>query len=269
MSSRTYAEDRYQTTTESIARRLRTAIERGELPPDSILPSYRSIATSYGVAINTAREAVRILVAEGHVIVRHGAGTFVRSHTPMIRFAGNRYATTDDDEMSPFRAECRRLGKLPKIDFLGIDRVRPPEDVANILAISVNSRSAICRRSLHSADGVPIQLITAYTPWTAEFGNAYIRAARSAEHQNIYGYLAALGATIARSRDVISTRMPRLEEIDHLALPPSTPVLDILHTGFDAADKSLEVTQFVMRGDESIVLVDEPVDRETKPRSDN
>lgn len=251
-------EDPSLTTTRSIARSLRESIERGELAAGSALPSYRAIAASYGVAINTAREAIRILVSEGQVITRHGAGTFVREHAPMIRFSGYRYTATDG-ELSPFRAECERLGKVPRIDFLGVERVRPPGIIAEALGVAPGERSVVHRRSLHAADGVPIQLISAYVPWSPVYGPAYLKEAKSAKHADIYAYLAAQGKSIARSRDEISTRMPQREEIRHLELPPGTPVLDILHTGFDSDAQPLEVTRFVMRGDESVVLVDQDV----------
>jgi GntR family transcriptional regulator len=259
MSSELVAEPPSLTTTRSIARSLRESIERGQVSPDSALPSYRSIADTYGVAVNTAREAIRILVAEGYVIVRHGAGTFVRTHSPMVRYAGNRYATTPD-RLSPFRAECKRLGKVPRTDFLSIERVRPPVAIAERLHVATDKKSVICRRSLHAADGVPIQLVEAYVRWSAEFGPAFLKGARTPRQEDIYDYLAMLGTSIAHSRDEISTRMPRRDEISYLELPPGTPVLDILHSGSDNDGTALEVTRFVMRGDESVVLVDQAVD---------
>jgi DNA-binding GntR family transcriptional regulator len=52
-----------------IAASLRTRIDEGEFAAGDQLPSYRSIKEAYGVTLTTAQEAVRLLVAEGRVLV--------------------------------------------------------------------------------------------------------------------------------------------------------------------------------------------------------
>jgi len=61
-----------------IANELREKITSGELPPGSRLPSITSMMQEYGVARNTARRSVAILVEENLVEVVHGWGSFVR-----------------------------------------------------------------------------------------------------------------------------------------------------------------------------------------------
>ena len=50
-----------QPPSRTIAEAIRSQIESGELPPGSKLPSERDLASTYGTARNTAREAIRIL----------------------------------------------------------------------------------------------------------------------------------------------------------------------------------------------------------------
>lgn len=60
---------------------LREALERltgSELPDGARLPSERELATTYGVNRLTVRRAIDALVAQGLVIRRQGAGSFVR-----------------------------------------------------------------------------------------------------------------------------------------------------------------------------------------------
>jgi DNA-binding FadR family transcriptional regulator len=58
---------------------LRDGIERGTFPPGRKLPSEPTLAGEYGIARETARKAVRVLVAEGLVDV---VETGVRGRAP-------------------------------------------------------------------------------------------------------------------------------------------------------------------------------------------
>ena len=62
---------------QQIAAILRAQIEAGELVPDRPIPSESTLMQRYGVARETARKAVRVLVAEGLVFVVQGRGAYV------------------------------------------------------------------------------------------------------------------------------------------------------------------------------------------------
>ena len=95
-----------QLPSRTIAEAIRTQIESGELPPGAQLPSERDLASKYGTARNTAREAVRILSDAGLVITDHGRGSFVRPETPLIRLDNDRYSPRHRDTgLSPFLLE--------------------------------------------------------------------------------------------------------------------------------------------------------------------
>lgn len=238
---------------------LRRSIGDGTLGFGARLPSYRELASAYGIALNTAREAVRQLAAEGHVVVEHGRGAFVRHHAPMMRFSGDRYSSSKGGSppSTPFRDECERLGRVARVDVLAITRVSPPREVAKRLGVSSNRKSVARRYSCYYADDVPVQLVTAYVAWDDANGTAILQP--NTGPGGIYARLAERGHLMNRSRDEISARMPRVDEAELLRLPAGTPVLDVLHTGFDQHDKSFEVIYFVMRGDESIVSIDQLV----------
>lgn len=61
---------------------LRLAIVSGQLLPGARLPSTRDLARSYAIARLTAIAAFEQLAAEGYIVARQGAGTFVRSQLP-------------------------------------------------------------------------------------------------------------------------------------------------------------------------------------------
>ncbi|MFL6603140.1 MAG: PLP-dependent aminotransferase family protein [Steroidobacteraceae bacterium] len=71
-----------QPTYVRICDRIRAAISGGALAPNARLPSSRTLAMDLGVARNTVEEALSQLVADGYVMRRRGAGTFVAERLP-------------------------------------------------------------------------------------------------------------------------------------------------------------------------------------------
>lgn len=61
---------------QQIADDLRERIRAGELT--SKMPSWRDVAMDYHVALDTARKAVSVLIAEGLVVAYKGKGTQVK-----------------------------------------------------------------------------------------------------------------------------------------------------------------------------------------------
>lgn len=240
---------------QQVADELRAAIEGGDLPPGARLPSYRDLVARHGIAQNTAREAIRLLVAEGHVVVEHGRGAFVRKHEPLMRLSGDRYSDALPHS-TPFREECKRLGREARIDVLSIDQVLAPTDVIERLQISADA-PVLRRYSCYFADDSPVQVVTAYIAWEDAVDSQMLEP--NTGPGGIYGRLEERGHTLRRSRDEVSARMPHAAESKLLHLPNGTPVLDVLHTGFDQNGSPFEVIHFVMRGDQSGVLIDQEV----------
>jgi DNA-binding GntR family transcriptional regulator len=79
---------------QQIAAILRAQIEAGELVPDRPIPSESTLMQRYGVARETARKAVRVLVAEGLVYVVQGRGAYVarRGYSLVLRRASKHFA---------------------------------------------------------------------------------------------------------------------------------------------------------------------------------
>jgi DNA-binding LacI/PurR family transcriptional regulator len=83
------------TTSESrvsqVAERIRAAISNGTHPPNTKLPAYRQLATTYGVSIWTVKAALDVLESEGLVQRHERSGTFVM---PKLRLPQNAVAPT-------------------------------------------------------------------------------------------------------------------------------------------------------------------------------
>jgi GntR family transcriptional regulator/MocR family aminotransferase len=82
-----------------ICDRIRSAISSGALAPNARLPSSRTLAKDLGVARNTVDWALGQLVADGYIVRRRGAGSFVASQLP----------ERDAPPLTPKRAGMKRV----------------------------------------------------------------------------------------------------------------------------------------------------------------
>ncbi len=62
---------------EAVAAHLAARIEAGDIPPGGRLPGEQALATEYGVALMTARRAIRALRERGLVRTLPSKGTYV------------------------------------------------------------------------------------------------------------------------------------------------------------------------------------------------
>jgi len=84
-------------------RELRAAILDGRLKPGLRLPSTRILAESWGVSRNTVMGAYDLLLSEGYLFARHGAGTYVASVLPgRVEPATVVEASVPDRRLNPF-----------------------------------------------------------------------------------------------------------------------------------------------------------------------
>lgn len=79
-------------------RELRAAILDGRLKPGLRLPSTRILADSWGVSRNTVMGAYDLLLSEGYLFARHGAGTYVAETLPL---RAERAPVIDEAEPDP------------------------------------------------------------------------------------------------------------------------------------------------------------------------
>jgi GntR family transcriptional regulator/MocR family aminotransferase len=77
---------------------LRAAILEGRLQPGLRLPSTRALADTCGVSRNTATAAYDLLLSEGYLVARQGAGTYVANTLPDLthrKDSGERHSSSD------------------------------------------------------------------------------------------------------------------------------------------------------------------------------
>ncbi len=233
-----------------IADELRQAIKAGVLEPGHLLPSSRELADRYGTARNTASEAIKILQAEGLVDVRHGKGAFVRRRRPLMRLGGNRYSRRlrDESGLSPFLLEATRQGWEAHVEGRSVERVVPPNEIAERLGVRADTKSVVRRENWYFANGEPAQFGVTYIPWAIAKGTALAKPGEPIP-TGIYAYLETLGHAVTQAREEITARMSSPEEAVELRVPPGVPVIEVMHTSIDQNDAPFDVTRFVLRAD--------------------
>ena len=233
-----------------MAAALRAAIESGELKPGDKLPSERTLAATYDVARNTAREAVRQLAESGLVTAEHGRGVFVRVAPRLMRFGQSRYSRRLREEtgLSPFHAEVQAQGRTPNAYLRHIERAMPPAGIAERLHVRPDLKSVVRRENWYFADAEPMQIGVTYIPWEIAKGSVLARSDELGPG-DLYARFEDKGYSITFTREEVIARMPTPEEARGLMLPEGVPVLVVLHTGLDQDRRPFEVTEFVMRAD--------------------
>lgn len=116
-------------------------IEEGTYQPGEQLPSEEDLAAQLGISRPTLREALNRLEQDGVIVRRHGVGTFVSRHTPILesglevlesleRQARRRGLDTEVAHLSvserPATREEREMLLLPDhetVEVLSVDRV--------------------------------------------------------------------------------------------------------------------------------------------------
>lgn len=240
-----------------LADRLREAIVNGTFGPGAKLPSERELARSYGMARNTARQAIALLQAEGLVEAEHGRGVYVRRLPPLLRLSHDRYSRRHwEAGKAPFRAEVEAQGRKARVEVTSIAPVPAPGWVASRLGLAEGER-VLLRRNLYLADDQPVQLADTYIPWAIAERSRFFE--ELPEVGGIFAHFERLGHQLARFSEDVSARMPWRDEAKSLHLGPGTPVIEVFHTSFDQDGMAFEVTHFVLPGDRNVLTFELPV----------
>ncbi|MFF7734613.1 GntR family transcriptional regulator [Streptomyces sp. NPDC007984] len=142
-----------------VAEELRARIESGELPPGTRLPSVAELIQQYGGSNSVATQAYKLLVGDGLVVSRHGAGHYVRgADTPELLMRRHRKRSED----SPFAQGAAEQGAVGTWRHESTTE-QASEAVAARLGISAGD--AVMHTSyVYLADDLPVQLAESWEP---------------------------------------------------------------------------------------------------------
>jgi len=225
---------------------LRSAIERGEYAPGSVLPSEPELSQRYSVSRPTINRAVSILRSQGLVRVDRGRGTIVREIPVIRRAAVTRYERSEReraDARGAFDAEMHRLGMTPRSD-VEVSQAVPPPEVAQALRLPEGQDNTIVRRRQMYANNVPVQLAVSYIP--ADIAAGTRLAEPDPGPGGIISRFADLGYAQARITETVRVRVASDEERQFLRLDADQAVIEIWHAGWTGDDRPVEVCVHAM-----------------------
>ncbi|MFF4673031.1 GntR family transcriptional regulator [Streptomyces sp. NPDC001279] len=225
-----------------IADALRKRIRSGELAPGVRLPGEPALVKSYGVAKETARRALMLLVSEGLAVRRKGSGTYVREFQPIRRVANRRLAQEGwGTGRSIWSSD---VGERPmQVTDLRVYEAPAPTDVARALDLPEGT-PVIVRDRLFTVEGEPVQAAVSYLP--ADLVRESPIAQEDTGPGGTYARLAELGAKPVRFIEELRSRMPSQEESEQLRLADGTPVVEIYRTALTAQDRPVEVNRMLL-----------------------
>ena len=205
------------------------------------------------MASSTARRAVGLLIAEGLVESKVGAGAYVRVNRPMVQIGTQRYSRRTRQAGQPaLRAEAEAAGMTSRQEIRELAEVPAPGWVAESYGIEPGS-PVFVRRRTELIDEEPNQL-----------ADSYYTLALIAEAPQLAEVATGPGGGFARIEDAgwnftefeerNIARMPSPEEAADLHLPPGVPVVRKRRFAWavkqEGDDPTLvEAFESIMRGD--------------------
>lgn len=217
----------------SIRDDLRVRIGAGEWGAGQRLPSESELASWYGVARMTVRQAIGALASEGLLVRRQGLGTFTADRVP-TRHASWLQSYTD---------EMREQGHDVATTQVKAAVLQPPDDVRDALDLG-SFAAAIMVRRVREVDRVPVVLQTSWLPCARFTG---LDAAPLLDG-SLYAMLEGpYGVRIIRASQVLMAVAVDEGDAALLGLRLGEPVLRIVRTTFDSSNLPIEYAVSSMR----------------------
>lgn len=231
---------------------LRDAIDSGEYGPRALLPSITELTKRYGVARNTANQALKTLEQEGLIQPLGGRGWIVRTRPRPRRHGIERYSRSrwspQGDGQAILVAEVAGQGLTAKQVIRELAEVPAPENVAERLGIPPGTTVWVRRRTTYIADRAH-QIADSYYELEVVEGTL-IREAQTGPGGG-FARLEEAGYHLEKIREELSARMPTASEAGILGLPAGTPVVELTRTTITDTGRPVEVMCAVIAGDMS------------------
>jgi GntR family transcriptional regulator len=213
-----------------LAARLSSAIHAGKWVAGEALPSERALSDGVGVSRITARKAITLLVEQGLIRRRRGAGNFItpRSSDPLSKLSG----CTEMLQQRGFKADSIWLER-------GLRAANRDESMR--LGLSPGASVASMRR-LRCADGMVMALEHSALPATVVPDPFEIGA-------SLYRYLEGRGQTVVRALQHFRAVNAGSEIARLMGVAPRAALLVITRLGYSADQRAIELTDTYCRDD--------------------
>ena len=191
---------------------LRQAIESGELPAGSRLPTENELSQRYQVSRVTVRKALEELSKSGGLVRTPGKGTFIAEQKIQRGLSG----VLDYSDM------CRMTGYTPGARMIKIALETPTEEEAAQLQLGPGEQMLVVQR-VRLADGAPTVLET--NRFSEEFDFLFNEDLNDA---SLYQIIRAhKGITFTQSKKLLEIVFASAREARFLGIPKRYPLLSI------------------------------------------
>lgn len=199
------------------------------------LPTEEELTRAYGVSRVTVRRAIQTLVSQGMLIRRQGKGTFIARPKPQIVHPINRLAPF----VETFMASGEEV-ETTLLDFTWIEG----SDVPPVFRDA--GGSALTYSRLYVSSGTPHAVTRIVLP--EPLGEKVSRS--DASSRPIYDILRKkLRVVLSRADLIVSSQVPDARLARVLGVSPSTSLLVIERTSYDADENPVETTTHYLRPD--------------------
>lgn len=206
------------------------AIEARQVRPGDALPPERDIGLQLGVSRITVRKALDALVAEGFLIRRQGAGTFV-----------TRRVEKNFSKLTSFTEDMLARGLKPHSAWLSRTEAAVSPEEAIMLGLSPGARVFRLNR-VRYADDVAMAVEYATIP------SSFLESAEAVD-SSLYEALARNGNQPTRVLQRLRATLFTGEQAEILGIQPGSAGLLIERRGFGANGQLVESTRSYYRGD--------------------
>ncbi|MEX5635907.1 GntR family transcriptional regulator [Parafrankia sp. FMc2] len=239
-------------TYQRIAAILREEIESGTYQPGDRLQPQRALQARFGVASETMRRAMDQLQAEGIVVARGQAGTYVQERPSVRRVSTEfhrRARPASGESTSPFARSVAATSGRASWDHVSV-RETADEAVAARLDIEVGS-AVMATRYLYRYDGTPIQTATSWEPLALTEGTS-IELPEEGAAVGVVARFDLIDLHIDSVVEELTARPPTADEVQALELPPGVSVMQQQRTYY-VGDQAVETANIVMAGHRTVV----------------
>lgn len=226
-----------------IADDLRRRIEAGEFAEaKGKLPSERDLSESTGAALETIRKAIGVLVDEGRVEVRRGAGAFVRDFARIHRRANKRMSADQWGAGKSIQAADVEDRKLDVVE-LTVTRQVGPDWVAELLG----THDVIVRDRVFVVEKRRVQAAQTYFP--VEVVEGSLIEDEDTGPGGAPARLRELGYAPVAFEETVTARPAAAAELLRLKMRRGSTVVEIVRTSAAASGRIVEVNRMVLDAD--------------------
>jgi DNA-binding GntR family transcriptional regulator len=226
-----------------IADDLRQQIIDGDLPPGTRLPTLKELRNRYHVAENTVFNATQLLIGEGLISGKAGAGYYVRPRPTVIRMVRSWYRDAAG-KGSPWRADMATQGRNGSWEWQSKPTTATPA-VAERLHIAAGDR--VMRTAYtFTADGEAVFLSTSWEPMALTLGTEILLPEEGVHAgKGVADRMAVIGHAPTRVDEEIVPRTLTDAEAAKLKLHAGISIVVIQRTYYDG-DLPLETADIVL-----------------------